>query len=439
MMGQVKGLKPGMMSPPYRARCVSLILGLVACSAPARAEDLKAGLTALLETGWDSSTRSYQAAEKQAASLALAYPAEVRVPYAMAVIAIKHRRYSAALAQVDQMLVLKPHLWIGQRARLWLLVVLRQNETALEHTTLLAEQLAADRRLNAAQREQRAHWLGRIFAYIDAPTGETLAPEMLRRYEQRVLTAFDPATIKAFDEGRDSLLTAFTDRQFSHQQIKADEIVVAERQKAERATALELEKSQTTDAAGDIESQATALRDHLDDALRELDESIMARQTQLAGAQNQASVVLATLDQLAVNIDAIRLRLEATPPEDVAEQGRLLAILRAWEIDHARQAAVYRPLALQVGALQNELATLGAQRQQTVARFDAEMTKLGRTLTNLQRRLLRIEADERKLSKVIPSGNTPRARANSLALAALTTYEPFPVEQEKQTILRSLK
>jgi hypothetical protein len=64
---------------------------------------------------------------------------------------------------------------------------------------------------------------------------------------------------------------------------------------------------------------------------------------------------------------------------------------------------------------------------------------LGQTVTNLQKRTLRIELDQRKLAQSTPSGNTPRVRANVLLLSALTTYEPFPVEQEKQTILRSLE
>lgn len=406
---------------------------------PAAAADLKAELATLLDVGWEGSVKSYQAAEKQAALLAETFPGEVRVPYAMAVVAIKHRRYSTALEQIDEMLQLKPNLWIAQRTRLWLLVVLRQNEAGLEQAAALCEQLASEVKLDAAQREQRARWIGRIFAYISAPTGEAVAPEMIRRYEERILATFDPATTKAFDEGRDSLVNAFTDRQFEHQQVKAAEKELGKLQKIEREAALKDEKAQTADAAGTIEDQTKALREQLDVNLNDIDESITRLQAELAGVQSQAAVVYSTLTQLSINIDAIRLQLDSTPPNDVFEQNRLIAILRAWEIDYARQSSIYRPLAIRVQSLQGNLGALNGERQQLIAQFDAEMKKMGRTLTNLQKRALRIELDERKLAKTTPSGNTPRVKAKDLILSALTTYEPFPVEQEKQTILRSLK
>jgi hypothetical protein len=422
-----------------RACLLSIPLYTLAMSSPVAAGDLKAELMALLEVGWDSSVKSFQAAERQATLLSETFPAEVRVPYAMAVVAIKHRRYSTALEHIDEVLKLRPNLWIGQRTRLWLLVVLRQNEAGLEQAALLCEQLASDVKLDPVQREQRVRWIGRIFAYISAPTGDVLAPEMIRRYEERILAAFDPETIKAFDEGRDSLVSAFTDRKFEHEQVKEEEKELGETRKVEREAALKDEKVQTTNAAGTIEEHAKALREQLDVNLSDIDESIGKLQSELAGVETQAAVVLSTLNQLSVNIDAIRLQLDATPPNDIFEQNRLISILRAWEIDYARQANIYRPLAIRVQALQRDLGDLNGERQQLVSQFDAEMKKLGRTLTNLQKRALRIESDERKLAKTSPTGNTPRVRAKDLILSALNTYEPFPVEQEKQTILRSLK
>jgi hypothetical protein len=418
---------------------VLVVLGMLLDISPASAEELKTQLAALLDQGWKSSVKSYQSAEKQAALLAETYPAEVRVPYAMAIVAIKHRRYSTALASIDEMLRLKPHLWIGQRTRLWLLVMLRQNEAGLEQAALLCEQLADDVKLDEARREQRARWVGRIFAYISAPTGEDVAPEMIRRYERRILAILDPATTKAFDEGRDSLVTAFGDRRFENQRVKAEEKKLGELQKVEREAALKEEKAQAADAAVTIEDQANALREQLAVNLDDIDESIAKRQSSLAGVQSQASVVLATLNQLSLNIDAVRLQLDTTSPKDFFEQDRLISVLRAWEIDYAQQAAVYRPLATQVQSLQRDLFDLAAERQQMVGQFNAQMKKLGQTVTNLQKRTLRIELDQRKLAQSTPSGNTPRVRANVLLLSALTTYEPFPVEQEKQTILRSLE
>ena len=436
MIGQ--GLLP--RSDGWVRRCLfALPLCYWATAVPAVADDLKAELATLLEVGWDSSVKAYQAADKQGDLLAESFPAETRIPYAMAVVAIKHRRYAAALEHIDEMLELKPNLWLGQRTRLWLLVVLRQNEAGLEQAAILCEQLASDTKLDATQREQRARWVGRIFAYISAPTGDELAPEMIRRYEERILATFDPATTKAFDAGRDSLVSAFTDRKFEHQQVKEKEKELGEQQKIERAVALKDEKTQTADAAGSIEDQAKAFQEQLHVNLSDIDELIAKKQSDLGAVQRDAAVVYNTLSQLSVNIDAIRLQLDATPPKDVLEQNRLILILRSWEIDYARQAAIYNPLAIQVQSLQGDLRALNNERQQMIAQFDAEMKKLGRTLTNLQKRTLRIELDERKLSKTSPTGNTPRARAKDLVLSALTTYEPFPVEQEKQTILRSLK
>jgi hypothetical protein len=215
--------------------------------------------------------------------------------------------------------------------------------------------------------------VGRIFAYISAPTGEEVAPEMIRRYERRILAMLDPATTKAFDEGRDSLVTAFGDRRFENQRVKAEEKKLGELQKVEREAALKEEKAQAADAAVTIEDQANALREQLAVNLDDIDESIAKRQSSLAGVQSQASVVLATLNQLSLNIDAVRLQLDTTSPKDFFEQDRLISVLRAWEIDYAQQAAVYRPLATQVQSLQRDLFDLAAERQQMVGQFNAQM------------------------------------------------------------------
>ena len=403
------------------------------------AAELRMEMTTFLNQGWNSSYKSYLAAERDYERLVKLFPTDVRVPYAMALVAIKHRRYATALEHVNEMLTVKPHLWIGQRTKLWLLVILDKDEAALEQAVFLGEQLMADKKLDKTQRDERAAWIGRMFAYIAAPTGDDLPEEMIVRYENRLLFLLDEQAVKAFDEGRSKLLTDFSARKFEHEQVQAQEKVEGEKKKVEQTQELALEKDQTNVAAGDIEAQANNLRDQLQADLNKIDAALGDRQDQLVSVQQQASIVLRTLDQLAVNIDAVRFQLDSLSPGEVIERGRLLAILRSWEIDYANQAAIYRPLAIQGQTLENEIATLNGQRQQTINQFNAQMNQLGRTLTNLQRRVLRIQQDERKLAKTTPTGYTPWVRANDMIITALTTYEPFPVEQDKQTILRSLK
>ena len=404
----------------------------------ARAAELESEVRRLIDTGWQTSSKAFDQAELRFAESNKLGEADFRAPYAMVLVAIKHRRYSRALVLIDDALALKPSLWSARKTKLWLLVVLRQNEAAMEWMGQLTRQLAAEK-LPEETLHARCRYLGRLFAYMESPSEKPLADALIRRYQRRVMEPLDQAAQIAFDDGRDSLMADFVERQSDNEQTRTGEKQTEAKRLEEKASALADEKAQTADAAAGIEQEAATLQAGLDRDLKQVDDALAQRRALLDDLNARASIVLSRMNRLQLEIERVRLLIDTTPPEDHFEIARLFTLLRSYQLEYSREAAIYRPLAVQGRSVEAEIGNLADRRQATVNRFEGQMKNLNKAYVNLERRAKRIDSDQRKVDRTSPTGNTPRVRAKDALTSALTTYEPFPLEQEKQKLLDSFR
>jgi len=421
------------------------VLLLLVAARPAFADDagdavLKARLERLLSLGWERSFDGLREAEAIYEQAREAAPGDVRVPYAMAVVAIKHHRYAAALGYIETMRELRPNLWVSNRAKLWLLVVLRRYEASLEQLAWMSEQFTAGEGEPDAKTSERVKWMGRMFGFLEGPAGEEVTGRMLTRYESRIEEPMSRETRLVFRAGRDSLLISYSKLKREQDETLAEAKAKQEQQREQEKVELAAEGTAVVEQTEDLGDVAEEIQAGLKAELAKIDEWLDPLRSKHSELLRQAELVLARIRSLQIDLDTVSLQLAATPPEDVFEQDRLLLLAHRLEIELARQESIYRPLLAQGRRVEAEMSRLLGQRNAAIAEVQEQLREIGQEQASLAKRLRRVQRDQRKLiEKGEPAGRTVRVRAQEAVLEALNTYEPFSLEREKSTILRSFR
>ena len=95
---------------------------------------------------------------------------------------------------------------------------------------------------------------------------------------------------------------------------------------------------------------------------------------------------------------------------------------------------VGRHLAHELAAQGHELVALENQRAEVVNRYRGELNNLTEREASLAKQEKRMLAIERKLGRT-PSGRSSKGGNLATRAGAFTTYEPFPLDSERQRVL----
>jgi hypothetical protein len=113
------------------------------------------------------------------------------------------------------------------------------------------------------------------------------------------------------------------------------------------------------------------------------------------------------------------------------EIDRLEATRRSYNVD-------YRALEGQAARVRAEQAGLINERDSAIGRYNAEAKRLGREQYKLSGKEKRLARDEEK-NRRPPTGSTDKVRIQADRAFAFTTYEPFPLEKAKASVLASFQ
>ena len=150
----------------------------------------------------------------------------------------------------------------------------------------------------------------------------------------------------------------------------------------------------------------------------------------------EAALVSASIQRLRGQFGLLQLDLENAPTE----------------YDAARIAGLIDGISLQIPALQDRYGlldrearqvnaqrrTINQQARQIQTQCAAEIQAIERQMTQYKSRLKRIAADRNDASKPV-TGNTAGVRSQTAQAQAFTSYQPFPLEEEKRLVLQSLR
>ena len=366
------------------------------------------------------------------------YPGDRRIDYAYSIVLVNQHKY---LESVDLLTGLqqgsKPDI-AASRAKVWALVQGRRIGDALQELATLGQTLADTRNSDPAGKSnnETARFIGTMFGYLELVRPGAADSELRTNYRNIVLNNLGDRYTPMFDAGR-------TDVAERLDSLQSDRKLAQERKAASLQERRDRDKATLNDDRGEIANEDEAIQWHLES---------------VRDAQRELNVVRAQLDSL--RADRIRLSaqmttvqaqisvLQASVPTTVVDRRRPGMTFDATTTTTAAAVGPTHPLYVQVAALSVALGRLNKQafdmdrRLLSLQQRSAELSDrslrdadaLDRHDAAAQRTAKRAKALEKKINResAAPKASTPVLNSQ---MTALSTYLPFPYEQERKRVL----
>ncbi len=371
--------------------------------------------------------------------------ASPRVTYAFALVQMRNRRYDNAKRLLDDVLAADKNDLSARRARIWVLVLLKDYSAALIDLESLVKSLpakaaapagGADADETEAELAALAEFAGRVVGFIDGPAARSVAEHVRADYRKRITTPLNTARRAAFDSGHEAVARRFAELDLDRQQTKADAKAGEQERKDRIREELDRERAGITAEKSTLDSRADKARADLKKELTEVEAQARPLVTQQTRLESQGAAISREIANLQVEIG--RLLDLADESEDPFEARRFRAerggstpcspVLRTiW----ARSIPIWRP------SPASDVAIEGRQRA-ALARAQAEDDRIDRRRTELVSTEKRINNDERRVGQPA-SGHTGAVASLAAKASAFTTYDDFPFEQERAKLLQALR
>lgn len=418
-----------------RALCAATVLSMTLV-APLRADQaaLKQAVKKLFDVGWRTSLKSRLAADRQWDVVEQLAPGDLRAKYAYALVLIKQRRYSDAVRQLDELLQRDSRSVPFWRAKLWLSVLTKHYDQALVEMDRLS-QLVSDEAAPAepaAKRLDAARLLGVMGGFLAGPAGGAVTKADLQAQTRRLLGRLNEEQQAAFEEGRRSVIERFSALSAEKTDSEGEAKEEAEQERQRQLADLEKQAEQIEAQRDELSSRRDKLRREAQQELAKITQEDRPLLDRLAQLDSQAVVVRRELALVVSEIS--RLRGRAQQEKDGIVKDSLLREADRLSILASRYDADLTVLRRQAAVIDGQRAELQRRYQQTQASYRSQLAALGDESAQLDRLARRNSFVKRKAGKPT-KGDLRRARAIAARAKALSTYEEFPLEREKQRLL----
>lgn len=355
--------------------------------------------------------------------------------YAMGLAYWKRLRFDDAVDRLEASrgTIEIPHLPAWQ-ALIQLHLKRSQREAAFGEAREFAKALAridGEQELNRA-RDDSLRWLGRLTAALESPWQKGTFPSQdVIDMDAAIRDALGTELVEVYERGRRSLRDDFAVH-VEEVQAEIERITAAHAKKQSQ----ELESiSADRDAAGDKQAKMARTAAEWDKHLREETDKIDEQLEKLTPQYQQLSVQAeAAWSTLAVINEQITLELEVPADQrpDTSRYGS--ATLLA-----AREQAVvrYRVAAGKAAEVRRQAEMLVARRRAVTGEYERATQKLASESDTLKKwdGVLRRRATKAETAE---AEDTPAVRALRRRSQEITTYVPFDLEAERETILKVL-
>lgn len=399
--------------------------------------ELNRRIAEMLRVGWESTGSARSAAADRFDELQREAPGNSHAEYAYALIQIRHHRYRQADTLLGDMVAVDqkdPAQW---RAKAWLSVVVKDYPAALVALDRLGQLLPADDQDPADERAHLAsvRFLGRVFGYLEGPVADAAGKPLVDEHKRAVIERLSDARYDAFEHARVEMLAQFRRRDretaLARREAITDQLHRKEQTQEKHRQVLD----QADETIDRIDQRRDKLRHELDDEIDEIDTADHPLVGQMAELERRAAG--ARREFLLFEGDIQHLYYRAQREKDPLEKEYLLREADRLSLLQSRYGRELSVLEGELAAVAQQRLRLGRRRAQAEARFAKENGDLNEQLDALDRIGRRIEIEQKQLDK--PStGMTQRVRSMSARTDAFTTYEPFPLEQERQRLLDAL-
>jgi hypothetical protein len=425
------------MSVRIWAGCIFV---LAASVVPAAAEEdaVRRKLTDFLTTCWETSDSAKELADTKFAALEKIAGVDPCAFYGHGLVMLYQRRYPESAKSLDQVVRVDAQHLPALRARVWLALLVKKYDDALAGMEELAKatgKLAADVD-NKDAASEAARFLGSVYGFVDGPLGELAAVAARPATETAILEALSEEQRELFTAARQSVTEKFTDLTIERSDSREAAIADEEAEKQKVLADVERRRAEMQTQAEDLKERRAKAEGELKDELAEvarLDRPLTAQLTRLQAER--------TADQVSaegVAVDIARLEGLLAGEKDPVRRDqlrrdivRLSALLRRYDVD---LAAVNTAIA----GVQAERSPLFARQKAAEKNFGGQIQAIDKQFTSFQTEERKLAGIERKAKKP-SSGSTGKVNSLGMTVVALKTYEPLPIERERQRLLESLK
>ncbi|MBM4005205.1 MAG: hypothetical protein FJ295_18265 [Planctomycetes bacterium] len=412
-------------------------------------------LESLFQVGWPKTPKALVDSEKLLGELTASHKTDARLPYAFALIKLRQLKYADADKVLEELLDDHPQELSARRMQIWLHVSRRDFDRAINEVMKLAailpkedeagEKSSPDDKtetavgvLNEPRAEtviETARFMGRVFGFLEGPVANSNNQLVREEYMEKLLASLPPRQRAAFIEGRDAVSDKFlelTDR-------RAESLERAKTQQKEEKEQKLKDLGETKDEIGRQSEKLKEANDKLRSELKSQLDDLNRRDRPLANKFMQldadATVMRRQLSGISADMVLLRGRLETE--KDPIVRGQILTQLDLLGVRGTRIEADLDVTTRQAAGVASQRAQL--QQQANAVQEQASQIADGqnREFDQLQRKQKSAEAQEKRLKKSSPTSDTPETRAKSTAVTSFVTYEPFPLEKERQRLLDS--
>jgi hypothetical protein len=392
----------------------------------------------LLETGWNTSETAQLLADEKYAAIRKAAGADPQAMYARALVLMYQRRYEESLKALDQVVAVEENHLAALRAKTWLALLLKNYGVALASAENLgnAIQHSTTEPKNKEASDDAARFLGSVFGFLEGPIGDIPATATRKAVEKKVLDALTDEQTAIFKDARQSVIEKFTELTTERADSREQAIADAEAEKQETLKDIDKRRDEMATQADELRERRSQVQGELRDELDEVAKADRPLQRELTGIQSRAVGVQSNADLVAVDIARLQSLIvrERDPVirDDLGREiDRLSILINRYETDLAllnRQAA----------GVQARRAELAARQARAERDLGGQIQSIDRQLNSMQGEERRLAGAEKKARK--PStGYTGKVNALATTATALKTYEPFPIEQERERLMEELR
>lgn len=428
-----------------RAACVAStmclsVLGLFRGTV-ARGEELRrADVERLFQLAWSTASEDRSEVAPYYEQLSAKSGGDARLRHARLLTAIKLRQYADAAKMADVLTAVDKPALDHLRARVWLSVLLKnygQASVAMEKLLAALPPLADPPADDEGDFEELSRFLGRVQGFLDGPVADAVPEAQRNALRKKITEGLSGERKVAFLEGRQAVLDQFLALTDAKETRREKTKEAGERERDERLQSLNDSREQAAERAKELDSRKSKLRSELNDELAQLqkqDAPLARRFAQLDAQGTALRRDLALIDSDRLRYDSLLAR-EKDPnlrASYIRELARLDALFARLDVDFAAVTRQAASVAAQRADLDRRAAQARLSAGQQVDAADREQA-------DLNRKARRADAEEKRLKTKTPGEKDVGVLAKAAQAAAFTTYEPYPLDEQRQVLLDSFK
>lgn len=402
-------------------------------------KDAKAAVARLLEVGWTATPQARTAADVQYQEVQRLAGGEKDAVTASMLVLMQQRRFDEAAKRAGELLAADPNDALALRAKIWIAAILKNYEAAMISADKFSAQLEANPAMTEEDKEQRQEliaFLGRMFGFLGGPVADVANQEQRKAYEKQVLARLDESEKPLFEEARDGVLQKFIETTDAKLDERERAIADSAASKEKTLQELEADRQQMAERTQQINEEREKLQSELRDELAELERQDAPLETELARLDARARILDRELFSYQAEIS--RLQAAAAAEEDPVLRNRLFVEADRLSLIAARVESELFGLNRQGRSVQSQRASLANRAQRARSSAAGRIERMDKELAELAKRQRRNEGIERRATRPA-TGTTGRGRSLSAQATALSTYDQFPLEAERQKLLESLR